>query len=504
MQTERTNETNDRKKIKRLLILLLLLVFVTGCLLLALLAQQAKLRTGEILDTIVLDPEQEEEIPLAICGRLVYTDGTPVTGQQVVLHSDPMTTTSDATGNFLFTDVERGEHTLSLLDKDGKETLLKHLNLQADGTLQAGEQIFTLTEDDSWTFALPENALVLEIDIQLDTENQTLTLVPESVSALCADGSIYTNDGKVEADPDGALVTSHHSVLLPDGTVHLHVGGAILNNGMYVTSDGKLYYHGVERDRTELPAGYELDDTTLRTPDGATLQLRDGDTELADGTTVDTSSPSTDTTKDNTGDDTTDNTATDTDAAKDTQTTTGKKDTTTKGNSGKQNTSDKNSQTGKTDKEKTARVYDTATDKPWTQVSTIDLFRHAGKLQPGSRGSYRFYVKNGLQTALKYQMTITESAHEAGAIPLEYRIKDGTGAYVAGTDSQWLTADALEKLWVSLGTEGRVQYTLEWRWPYEQGTGDTLETNDTADTRLGMADNSTHRIQVTMQVETAN
>ena len=52
-----------------------------------------------------------------ISGYLVDTQGNPLTGVLVELHSDPMQTYTDDEGFFLFENVEPGEHTIFIIDE---------------------------------------------------------------------------------------------------------------------------------------------------------------------------------------------------------------------------------------------------------------------------------------------------------------------------------------------------------------------------------------------------
>ena len=584
-------EMDRRRKFLFIILLLVVLVVITDVIFLALLGKRAAMNTGEIVDTIVLDPEQDEELPLSVCGRLVDTKGNAIPDYEVRLHSDPMSDVTGSGGDFFFSPVEYGDHTLTIVNADGEEQVLAELTVREDATLKTGDQMFSVDEDGRWVFAIPEYTLVLEVDLELDVETNTLRVIPESVSALRANSCMDTYYGSAEADAENALLSPHGSVLLPDGTIHLHDGSVILFNGMQIDTDGAVSYRGLAKNESDLPDGYRIAGDVLYLPDGTVLNLKSGKTILTDGTSIDDqgqvtmpdgtvidnknatvtlpdgtviSSGDTVTTPggyvitipkkghgyivDNKKDssnpsrpisggsinhekkpgengtqDVKDNDTEDTDIS----TGNGGHSTGSAGSTGNQNggssgtdrkpgtggstsdtttstPSDSNNDSGTnvTPAVPSAGIYDSATNQNWTQISTIDLFKKAEKLAPGSEGVYRFYVKNGVDASLRYKMSISEENHAAGAIPLEYRLKDGDGNYVAGSADNWLQADALEAVWVNLGKTGIVQYTLEWRWPYESGTGETLAENDAADTALGMTDALEHRIHVTIYAET--
>ena len=590
-------EKDKRRKFLFIILLLVVLVVITDAIFLALLGRRAAQNTGEIVDTIVLDPEQDEEIPLAICGRLVDTNGNPVPDYEVQLHSDPMTDITGAAGDFFFSPVEYGDHTLTLIDANGEEQILAELTVQEDQSLKTGDQMFSVDKDGRWEFAVPESTLVLEVDLELDEASGVMRVIPESVSALRANSCMDTYYGSAEADTDGALLSPHGSVVLLDGTIHLHDGSAILFNGMYINEDGEVSYRGQSKNASDLPDGYRLAGDVLYLPNGTVLNLKSGTTVLTDGTNINNqgrvtmpdgtvidnknatvtmpdgtviSSGETVTTPGgyeisvpkkghgyiidneigseepsrpvsggtinhekqpggNQSSDRSDDANTSDNGSADASTVNGGSGTGNTGNQNGQNgttntsNNDQNSGAGNgtsnttpsdngnstpgtdvTPSVPSAEIYDTVTNQNWTQISTIDLFKKAEKLAPGSEGVYRFYVKNGVDASLHYKMSISEENHAAGAIPLEYRLKDGDGNYVAGSADNWLQAEALEAVWVDLTKTGIVQYTLEWRWPYESGSGDTLAANDASDTALGMTDALEHRIHVTIYAETTN
>lgn len=137
----------------------------------------------------------------------------------------------------------------------------------------------------------------------------------------------------------------------------------------------------------------------------------------------------------------------------------------------------------------------------WTQLTAINLFADSNsaiagkKLYPGVSGSYAFNVSNPGPSGVTFIMRIAETAHDAGSIPLEYRLKrTGAASYIAGSATSYLTPAQLSLAAASLDAGESIGYTLEWRWPFESG-------NDALDTALGSNANRDHLVTVTIHVE---
>lgn len=288
---QQASEQSSRKKDKKWTLLLLLLLFfmLSNLFLLWRLGQLAEKNMGEIIDTIVLSPEQAEELPLLLCGKVQYSDGTPVVGHQVELHSTVRYDITDEDGDFSFDNVEYGEHKLILLEQDGSEKVLASLEIERNATLTDGKQIFKQKDDGVWYFQVPTETLILEFDMEIDEEGDTLTVLPESVSALMTDSWVMTYYGTAQASQEGPILTPHGSVMLTDGTIHLHVGEVILPNGTLIDTDGNVYKNGEQVSKSDLPEQYILntEDYIVHTPDGTEIKLKEIETHFADGTVVD-------------------------------------------------------------------------------------------------------------------------------------------------------------------------------------------------------------------------
>lgn len=561
---QKASEQTHRKIDKKwtLVLLLLLLFMLSDLFLLWRLGQLAENNMGQIIDTIVLSPEQAEELPLQLCGKVQHSDGTPVVGHPVELHSTVRCDITDENGDFAFDNVAYGAHKLILLQQDGSEKVLASLEIERNGALTDGKQIFTRKDDGAWHFQVPTETLLLEFDMEVDENGDTLTVLAETVSVLMTDSRVMTQYGVAQASQEGPILTPHGSVMLTDGTIHLPVGEVILPNGMRIDTEGNVYKNGEQVSKSDLPDQYILntDNGIVRTPDGTELKLKEMETHFADGTAVD--NQGTITKPDGTVLDTRTGTITTPDGY---QIDTNGTITDPNGNIYEGNTlpdgtivgadgtltapdgeaialpkpghglpiqpaeeekptqpAEEEKPTRPAEEEKPTRpvegethlpgssdteevsIIDQSTDKEWRQLTTIDLFKNGGLIYPGTSAEYTFYVRNGVSSPVRYRMTISEAAHDTGALPLEYRIK-GKNGYVAGTANQWLTAAELKEIWVTISVQGNVQYTLEWRWPYESGANaSAVQANDQSDTSLGNGKNREHLIQVKIYAESMN
>lgn len=471
MDKEKDEEEKKKRKYLIIIFFLIIAVIVSNCLLLGIIASRSKKYTGKVLNTIVLDPNQDEELPLSLCGRLVDQNGKGIKDYTIELHSDPRRDITDNVGDFFFYNVEEGSHTLAALDSNNNEKAKASLKINKQDSKDF-KAINLDSKTNSIEITLANNTLVLEFDIQLN-EDGTLTILDNSVNALCNDGTMYSLNGSKKINDNEVIISSHGSLLLPDGSVDLHAENAILYNGIYVTEEGKVYYKESEISSNSLPDGYVLLEDKLTLKDGTVIDLSKNKTILKDNTEI---KDSTITLPDGTS------------------STISNVTTTPSGTTFIPSNTITNQDTSNKEEQK-VEVIDKRTDTSWAQLSTIQLFDTKEKLHPGSEGSYSFYVKNGRDSQVRYQMNISEENHEAGNIPLEYQIVDNTGKSVLDQD-KWLSANEIKQAWVNLNTKGIVNYTLKWRWPYEG--------HDNQDTTLGNASNSEHKIHVLIYVEEVN
>ncbi len=99
-------------------------------------------------------------------------------------------------------------------------------------------------------------------------------------------------------------------------------------------------------------------------------------------------------------------------------------------------------------------------------------------IAPGTKSKYEFWVKNTGQVGISYEVTFEEHQYGSADIPLEVRLRCGN-TYLLGSEEEWVSIHKLNGLTNKgkLHVKNYAQYTLEWRWPFEE--------DDVRDTSLG-------------------
>ena len=98
----------------------------------------------------------------------VTLNGQPLAEAQLELRSTLKTTKTDSSGNFAFTDVEPGEHSLTALD-DGKVIGYLSFELEKDNKADV-----SLLEDGTYTVSIDQNGAGVELHLVLNEEAGTL------------------------------------------------------------------------------------------------------------------------------------------------------------------------------------------------------------------------------------------------------------------------------------------------------------------------------------------
>lgn len=149
---------------------------------------------GEITypdDGMVSDPSGNTDDGMTgatITGSVTDSNGDPVEGATVTLHSNPRTTTTDADGTYTFQDVSAGEHTLHVAPPDGTD-LAGPRNVSVDVTQEG--KIEPLND--------PSNALFFENDQGYLAQDQITFITPEKQPIqLQGQGVNITNTISVE------------------------------------------------------------------------------------------------------------------------------------------------------------------------------------------------------------------------------------------------------------------------------------------------------------------
>lgn len=155
------------------ILLLLVAVSITSCIIGFLIGRSVTTDypSGHIIDTIPLSPDGQEEaspaVYFSLCGKVLYTDGTPYAYSRVELHSDPKYTYTDATGYFCFLKVEPGQHTINVV-RDGVVQASCTVSVEADASY-TDSQIVQM-DDGNFSIQISLDVSVLELTLVLDND----------------------------------------------------------------------------------------------------------------------------------------------------------------------------------------------------------------------------------------------------------------------------------------------------------------------------------------------
>ena len=458
---------------------------------------------GQIIDTILLAPESNSEISgetdtiLHLTGRVMYSNQIPAAGQLMELRSEPVQTVTDSAGVFLFPCIQPGNHTLSVINEDGKILASRELWLEKK-TETEGISVH-MNDEGIYMMEMSVNVRILEISIVFD---QDAYYISQDMLTYATTDGVVVMPGRRASLSDGPVVTPAGAICLPDGKIILPGGGSENTAAVILPDDTVVYpkdtfYDGtvkIEPDGTvTLPDGTVIEPNKgIRTPEEASDKDKNGETnetkELAvltegagqehpDTGAEEDTQPSADSgTEGSSGD-----------------------DSGSGGGSGSENGSDGGDSSGPSDQESTAgsteapdnggldvlgRREDTDTYISWKQSSTIDLFynRYDNRetpIAPGSSGYYQFRLVNTRKEELSVQVVLTEESELH--LPLHFTLRSQNGNKLLQRFQP--AGGSLEgyhsKLVLETEIEGGVEadFRLEWEWP--------AEGNDAQDTAAG-------------------
>lgn len=107
-------------------------------------------------------------------------------------------------------------------------------------------------------------------------------------------------------------------------------------------------------------------------------------------------------------------------------------------------------------------------------------------LAPGTADTFTFELANTGDVALDYEInveSIVDTANWDVEMPIEMRMVNDEGEYIAGDEDTWILASKFGTVLDSGVIESNLgkSYTIEWQWPYE----DSEYSDDEMDTTLG-------------------
>ena len=108
---------------------------------------------------------------------------------------------------------------------------------------------------------------------------------------------------------------------------------------------------------------------------------------------------------------------------------------------------------------------------------------------PGTEQTYNFTLSNTGKQSLDYILTVEAFYENTDGlwIPIEGRLSRDPGSFVVGSATEWpdiLEMDGYREEDV-IAAGHIIDYTLDWRWPFERLDGEGLDSNDAYDTMLG-------------------
>lgn len=475
---------------------------------------------GQVIDTILLEPEETEALKTAfhLTGQVCYSDGTPAAGRTLQLHSDPITTVTDSKGAFLFPNVPQGEHTIYVLDGEGKPAAQRDVHVMREDT--AGAVSIGLMEGGEYVIELAIDVRVLEITIELGKGE--IYINPEQYSYATQGGTVVTPDGSASLR-DGVVVTPGGNVYLPDGNIILPGGSkadptyiiqsddTVVMNQPLIGDDIKVAQDGTVTlpDNTVIEPG-----GTIILPDGTAKMPGSGGVIVGEGAVTPIGGSTNDTTAENTSPNTPANQISSSplpvipepeeDSNMEIPVQGGNEESSpghmdnggnnppydtpaVGGGNGKGSNEDGGNQGGNGDVNEPADtdvgvLQVSGQDRDgifvgWEQDCTIDLFynRITGrgeKIAPGSSGYYLFQLQNTRKEKLTITLKLSE-ALDSSHLPLYFMLspQKESGKEVSGILSQ---TEGLILQTVIEGGETAV-YQLNWEWPYDGGK-DAVDT----------------------------
>lgn len=493
---------NKKRAREAMLILLALLALFSSVIAGFLIGRNSGPALGQIIDTIVIGPDQSRTVHLA--GQVRYADGTPYTGGTVELRSEPRRTDTDAQGRFFYDSVELGDHTLSVVDAQGAVLAACEIAVGRGGSqpLEVAE-----TAEGRYTVELSTEVRFIELAVELRGEKAALVLLPGAAVALQDDGTVFVDKSSLTAAageivlPSGTVILKDSTVvapgylILPDNMVTpIPTGGTTTGGGEKILPDG----------RVELADGTVISAEGIRTPDGAVLSP-EKPYQIAAGGQTPRPSP---------------NGQAGTQGRPGQGGSAGSQPSRSGGDGGTSSSQghggDGSSSAPAPTPGPTSSLEPTPTpslppdssepeddDKgvleaqqsavggwsSWESESGVDLFYNRtgaaanGNIQPGSRGSYSFRLVNSRRDALSYEISLSEASFH---LPMRFRLVDADGS--AG---EWQTLKKGQTLRLGGGTVGAEPLVLgvEWEWLYEGG-------DDAADTAAGAGQSEEDRAYI--------
>lgn len=516
-------DQSQSKKWVPLAVILILAALITSCIVGYILGRNTvPFPAGQLIDMIVLSPDESEKA-FYLTGQIVLSDGTPYANGIVQLHSELKETKTDSEGRFAFFQVEKGEHTVSILDESGTVLAERQLKLEETST-RSGVNV-NLNADGKYDISTAIDVRLLEIIVEIDKEEGVLYINPDQFTYLTSDGKVVTPTGEARYT-EGTVVTPGGTIVTTDGTIITPSSEGRMGIAVITPEERILYPDKTtalsgditidDKGRVLLPNGSAISTnggTVIVGADGVTKSPGAGGVVIYDSNQVipigskqtngegQTTAPSA---KDNNSTGTAVPGGNDTDGG--TNTTAGQsRPSVQPGTSNRPGTPDVSDTPDVPDtpdepdipdvEEPTGELPDFGVS--WSQGAELDLFadRTGGvgnKIVPGTKGYYPFQLKNGNAFDIDFTLRISE---EEFHLPMRFRITEGKDRSHILTD-WWSTQEQTSagSKAVRLPAGESKNYYLEWEWPYESG-------NDADDTKAGTGLKTAYRVELSIRAE---
>lgn len=495
-------EHSNTQKYIPLLLILLLLALISSCIVGYILGKNTLPDSaGQIMDTFFLkQTDQPVESVFHLTGQILLSDGTPYANGIVQLHSEVQETRTDAQGHFSFFHVEKGTHTVSVIDENGSVLSECQIDLSTE-TDNAGVRIQEQSAG-QYFVEIAADVRLLEVVLEIATDHSHLSLQSDRVTYVTSDGKVVTPTGEVSY-LDGTVITPGGTVITTDGTIIVPNSSGSLGIAFITPGEEVIY----PDKGTTLPDGSVISDAgAITLPNGTMITMHNG-TRITtpEGLTILPEQSGVFISPDNSishiGQTDSSSTAADSGSGAVSANNTGSSTSgsgsggTTPSGEGSTNDPDNEPSVVPTP-EPTGPIPNFSTG--WTQGAQIDLFANrtdqstTEKLLPGATGYYPFALENNNRFAIDYTLSVREGSLH---IPMRFRIVE-VGSTTQILTDWWTTQTqpAAESAVVRLPANETVRYYLEWEWPYESGS-------DLEDTRIGTDSDHIYTVHLSIHAE---
>jgi len=152
-----------------------------------------------------------------IKGRIIYSDQTPYANGLIELRSEPRYSRTDDNGYFIFTDVEEGTHSISVLDEEGNTLVTSSIYIERDAQMKHVELVHL--PDNTLVFRVAINIALLELTMTLSHDDLHRSFILEKVELGFANSGAGSLQPKEETEASVPSVETPEPSITPEPTV---------------------------------------------------------------------------------------------------------------------------------------------------------------------------------------------------------------------------------------------------------------------------------------------